>query len=1068
MNGRVAIRLFGDFSLMQDGRLVSGLDSTRLQALLAYLLLHRDAPQLRQYLAFLFWPDSGEAQARTNLRTILHRLRQTWPDVDRYIAVEPKSLAWHTDADFWLDVAEFERHLRQAQAAADSPAVLSHLEQAIALYRDDLLPSCYSDWIVPVRTRLRQAFLEAVEQQAELLYTTGDAPGAIHRYRQLIEADPLQETYYSRLIHLHRATDDRAAALRVYYRCATTLRRELGVAPGEATQAAYRQVLALDSATPGLPLPDAPAETALVGRSVAWEQLRLAWREVVDGRRPPHLVVISGEAGIGKTRLAEELAAWARRQGATTAVAACYAAETQLAFGPVVAWLRALSLDDLAPAWRAELVPLLPDLADAECPMPDPAAFPETWQKGRFYEALARAILGQKQPILLRLEDVQWCDAETLAWLHYLLRAAAEVRLMLVATWRQEETLADHPLHAAWLDWRRQGHLLELPLARLDVDETAALATTLLGESPSPEAAATLYAHTEGNPLFIVETIRSSLHSGIADERLSAGERFAAHLLPVDGEAPAALPPRIQAVLRARLAQLSPEARRLLDVAAVIGRSFTTDILEQAGGIGQDEVFLAVDEMWRRRLVHDREGDVYDFSHDKLRQVAYLDLSPARRRWLHGRVAQALEAQCGGLQPCLLGRVAFHYAAAGQTDKALDYHRQAASAARHVYAFREAAFHLQQAVTLSERIVVADSERAQLYEELGDIHALCGRHDDARQACEMALTFVPPENWLRRATLTYKTANAWLAQYRLDVALSTYEAALALFPALPDVHAAEWKTWLDIRLKQLDVLYYAADLAHMAGMIEETHPLVEAHGNSRQRLQLLQLRAQHESRQSRFRHTARGVSYARTALQLAEELGQAPLLHSSRFGLGFMLLWQNVPDVPAAIHELEQAVAGNEAVGNVPLLDRSLAYLTIAYRLLDDEAKVRELLPRCLAVAESEENALYIGVARANQAWLAHRRRAWEQAAADARFALAQWQHKLVFPFYWLACWPYLAAAVEQADVETALAQAQGMLAPDQHCLPQDVQTALERAVADPALDHFRHALSLARKHNML
>jgi DNA-binding SARP family transcriptional activator len=1036
------IRLFGDFALRQDGRLVAGLDSQRLQTLLAYLLLQRDAPVLRHYLAFLFWPDTSEAQARTNLRNLVHRLRQAWPEAGSYLAIKTKSLAWRPDAPLWLDVAQFEDHLRQAQAAAEPAAAQDHLRQAVELYRNDLLLSCHDDWIEPHRARLRRTFLQAMEQWAGLLQAAGDYPGAIRLLEQLSEGEPLEEGYFQRLIELHGLAGDRGAALRVYYRCATTLHRELGVAPGAATQAAYRRLLALDSQAAALP--DAPAETTLVGRSVPWEQLRLAWQETAAGRRPPRLVLLSGEAGIGKTRLAEELSQWTQRQGAITAVAACYAAEAQIAFGPVTVWLRALSLAHLAPAWRAELARLLPELAGTGQPAAEGAGPVEGWQKNRLYQALALAILGQKQPICLRLEDVQWCDGETLAWLHYLLRADDKARVLLVATWRQEETRAEHPLPAALLAWREQGRLLQIELARLTAGETAELAAALAGQPVDTQLAEALYRHTEGNPLFLVETVRSNL-GNIPDEAL--------------------LPPKIQAVLQRRLAQLSPAARRLLDVAAVVGRSFTIDVLGGASGAGEDELFSALDELWQRRIVRDQAGDVYDFSHDKLRQVAYLDLSPARRRWLHGRVAQALQAQPAAASTSQAGRIAFHYEAAGQADQALAHHRLAANAAQRVYAFDEAAFHLQRAIALAEQAGLPAGERSQLHEHLGDIHSLAGQHPEALRQYQAALAGAG--NSLQGAALTGRMGGAWLAQYELQQAWSSYEAALALLPAPAEFEAAHWPVWLDLRLKQLDVLYYAADLGRMPAMLEELRPPLEQHGDLRQRIQFYQLCAQLESRQTRFCHSAQGVAYARAACELAEQTRDAALIHSARFGLGFMLLWQEEPDIAEAIGALEQAVAGSEATGNTPLLARSLAYLAIAHRLRGDEAAVRALLPRCLAAAEGEDNTLYRGVARANRAWLAARAGDWLQATADARFALAQWR-KLVYPFHWLACWPYLAAAVAGEDVKTAAVQAQAMLAPEQQPPPAAVAAALKAAVARPALPRFEDALALAGQSGFL
>jgi DNA-binding SARP family transcriptional activator len=148
------IHLLGDFRLTHDDRPLTSVDTPRLQSLLAYLVLHREAPQSRQHLAFLLWPDSTERQARTNLRKQVHFLRRALPQPDRFFHADAKTLHWLPDAPFTLDVADFERALDQAERADDADTVPALLEGAVDLYQGDLLPSCYDDWIFPARERL--------------------------------------------------------------------------------------------------------------------------------------------------------------------------------------------------------------------------------------------------------------------------------------------------------------------------------------------------------------------------------------------------------------------------------------------------------------------------------------------------------------------------------------------------------------------------------------------------------------------------------------------------------------------------------------------------------------------------------------------------------------------------------------------------------------------------------------------------------------------------------------------------------------------------------------------------
>ena len=783
MKAQLEIRVLGDFSFVQGGRVVAGLDSPRLQALLTCLLLHRGAPQLRQYLAFLFWPDSDETQARTNLRNLIHRLRHIWPEADRYLAIGSKSVGWRPDAHFTFDVADFETFLERARSAASADEEIEYLQKATHLYRSDLLPGCYDDWIQPERTRLRQAFLQALEKVSDLLRARGDYQAAIHASERLVQAEPLHEVAYRQLMDSHTRNGDRAAALKVYHDCATTLRQELGVAPDPATQAAYRRLLMSDTDAHDLPLPSVPLEIPLVGRGTEWEQLLLAWREIAAGRQPPLLALIRGEAGVGKTRLAAELIDWVERQSATVASATCYAPEADLSLMPVAGWLRRLPLDGLPALWRSELARLLPELDDFVYAPAQSASSsrvrvgltPEPWEKRRFYEALVQAILIQAQPVLLRLEDLQWSDTETLSWLHYLLRLDEGARLMVVATVRAEE-VDRTPLLATMLSaLRQQGRLLEIDLAPLDPAGTAALAASLLGEALSPDAAVALHRHTEGNPLFIMETICHGMECG---ESSSTWRTLLETPKSPAWTMSTPLSPKIQAVLHDRLGRLSPSARTVLEAASVIGRSFTGDILSRTVDVGQDQIVVALDELWRRRIVGTRDGDAYDFSHNILRQTVYATLSPARRRWLHARVAHALEdGGRSGLGESV-GQLALHYEAAGQIEKAFQTHCLAAQSAQRLFAYPAAAFHLRRALALLDQGIHQDDQQAQLHEQLGDILTLSGQHGEARQAYHAAIAALNPRNALMHMALSLKLAETCPAQPDGDPAARTVEGGL--------------------------------------------------------------------------------------------------------------------------------------------------------------------------------------------------------------------------------------------------------------------------------------------------
>jgi DNA-binding SARP family transcriptional activator len=995
------MQLFGNFVLSQEVGPVADLDAPRMQALLAYLALHHPTPQPRQRLAFALWPDSNEQQARTNLRNLLHRLRQAWPLADQFLAVTSTAIGWQDGFRLHLDTAVFQQLIQQATTAVSPSTALSYWQKAIDHYPHDLLPDCYDEWLAPERQRLRQLFLQALETTIQLLEEQQAYQTAVQISRKLIEAEPLRESAYRQLMRQYSQLGDRAAALRIYYQCSDVLQRELGVKPAPETQNAYRRLLALDAPV-DLPQLPPPLQTNLIGRQLEWTQLTAVWQQLAPGS-PPTFILISGEAGIGKTWLAEQFVAWVGQQGGVTAVAACYAAETQLAFGPVASWLRALNLGSLTPVWRTELARLLPELSlQADSPPPD--AITEAWQKRRFYEAVAQAVEAQQQPICLLLEDMQWADAETLVWLHYLLRRNVPTGLLVVTTWRSE-AVSSTSLDTWLPQWRKQSNLLHLEPTSLTVAETAALAATQLGSPLPANLIERLHQQTEGNPLFIVETLRHLLAEEAADNRQNRLARLTQQLNADTRSTAAPLPPQILTILRARLDQLSPIAYSLAEIASVIGRSFTIQLLQQVSDLPEAGLITAVDELWQRRIIRDQADELYDFSHGKLRQVAYQAISPARRRWLHGRVAQALADAHLSPNASLAGRIAFHYEAAGQAELAFTSHRQAAQLARQVYASQEALFHLQHAIGLRDRVPAATANLATLYTQLGEAHTSLGQHDEARHAFTTALNALPAAAPLPRAEILLNLAKSWLAHYELEKARQLFEQVAHLLGNPAHFTPTEWHIWLDNRLELFDVAYFAANLPQMAAMVSETEPLLVQHGNVRQRIRFYHTRAQWHSRQTRFRHQPEEIAYNQAALRLAQEAGDELLQHTCRFALGFMLLWQAQPDPTAAAAELELAAAGGRATGNVPLLDRCLAYLSIAYRLQGAADQVEAVLPHSLATAESEENGSYIGVVQAHQAWLAARARRWGQVVPLAQAALDQWQ-KLVFPFRWLAAWP--------------------------------------------------------------
>jgi DNA-binding SARP family transcriptional activator len=764
MGAILHIQLLGGFQLTGVDAQVTAIRSERRHALLAYLLLHRDTPLARAHLAFLFWPDSTDAQALTNLRKHLHYLRRNLPKADSLLCLEERTVQWLPDAPFTLDVADFEAAIaiaEQARQQADQDAEQRTLEQAVALYRGDLLPSCYDDWIFPERERLHQACVRALERLTTLCEDRRAFATAIEYACRLLRLDPLRETSYRHLIRLYALVDDRAAALQTYQTCEAVLQRELGVAPSSATQEVYRRLAQVTSPAGRLSPIARALPSPLVGRDREWAQLQAAWRAAMHG--VPQVVLVQGDSGIGKTRLVEEMVHWAHKQGVDVATAHCYAAENALAFAPVVAWLRARALPPLDAIWRRELARVLPEaIAETEGVVP-PYPMMEPWQRQVLFEALARAILGHNAPLLLALDDIQWCDHETLAWLQYLMRFDPRAQLLVLVTLNRTAT-QDHPQHLVGL-LRALYHdeqLTEVVLGPLDRASTAQMAGDLSGQELAPDVASWLYRETEGNPLFVAELVRAGLNV--------EGARV--------GDASRPLPPRMRATIEARLAQLSPAARDLAGLAAAIGRQFAFDVLARASAEEREAVVQALDELWERRLVQERGEDGYDFCHDKLREVAYANLSAARRRLHHLHIAQALEATYAQNLSPVAAQLAQHYDRADRPRQAISYYRWAASMARGIWATEETLRYVERALSLT----ADQDERSVLLIDLMRTYFGDGRSATAegylRQA--IALGHDMALSSRRLARMTYWLGEMLYWQGRYDEQVRAGERGLAL------------------------------------------------------------------------------------------------------------------------------------------------------------------------------------------------------------------------------------------------------------------------------------------------
>lgn len=699
----IRLTLLGGF----QARLASGsalsVPTKKAQALLAYLALRPGQPHPRDKLAALLWGDSPEAQARDSLRHTLGSLRKALPvTTPPALSTEGQSLVLNPDA-VDVDVAAFEQLV-----AENTPEAF---ERAAALYQGDLLEglspneAAFEEWLLAERERLRELALEALAKLLAHQSTAGVTEQAIRTAMRVLALDPLQEVAHRALMRLYVRQGRRQAALRQYQVCVGTLQRELGAEPEPETRQLYQDILRRlppESAKTGVardrPAPEPraaafrsppdipPHEAPLIGRESELARLRQALEAASKGRG--QFLVVVGEAGIGKSRLLGEVATKAFQQGSRVLVGRCYESEGILPFGPWVDALRsggvatdAEFLEGLGPVWRGELGRLLPELAP---PGPQPSRPTEDYR--RLFEAVAQLVrqLASKEPLVLILEDLHWADEISLRLLAFLGRRLQIWPVLLVGTVQEEELASAPVLRHLLQDLEREQRLLCLALPRLLREETTALVRALArvgrDDAAVERVAGQVWAASHGNPFLVVETM-GALQEGTTPEALRN--------LPV--------PQRVQDVILRRLERLSPRSEPLLAVAAVIGREFDFALLERASGLGGRETAEGLEELVRRRVLHG-VGERFHFAHDRIREVAYSQLLPPRRKLLHGEVAKALEAlYAKNLEPHYAA-LALHYREGEVWDKALTLLRRAGLQADARSAHREAAACFEQAL----------------------------------------------------------------------------------------------------------------------------------------------------------------------------------------------------------------------------------------------------------------------------------------------------------------------------------------------------------------------------------
>jgi len=793
------VHLFGGFSLSWGDVPLSPFASRSARSLFGYLVTYRH-PHTRDLLAGTFWPDLPNAQARRRLRQALWRIRHHLSDLPvsvPFILTEGDVVRLHPEAPCWADVEAFRAGCAPLEAARsmDLPGPVEGLREAVGLYRGDFMAGYYDDWVLVERERLREMYLAALDRLLAFCRTQGDYEEALHYARQLTMEDPLREEGHREVMRLCYLLGRHREALEQYELCRAALAQELGVEPAAATVALYREIAAragavdvayLPASAPPSPLLEGSGEVPLVGRRTERAALVERLEGAIHGRGG--LILVEGEAGVGKTRLLQEIAHDAGWRGARV----LWGRGRELAESPPYGVLGEALRAGLSPMragqlahlmegiWLREASLLLPELAEWLPDLPPRAALEPEQERMRLWEALTRLVLalGRIAPHVLILDDLQWADEATLEVLPYLARRLAEGRVLLILSYRDEEARARGAVWDALraLDRVEYGERLRLP--RLTARETGELVRRSLGLAREvPHFERRLYREAEGNPLFVLEMLRALHEEGVL-YRDASGEWSTLWDEVTTDYAELPLPPGVYQVIARRLARLEPDERAVLDAAAVLGTDFDFSLLAEASDLPREAVLAAVSALVRRRFLVE-EPAAYRFSHDKIRQVAYLELDEEARRRLHRRAGEALEA----LHPERVEALARHFALGRVRDEALAYSLQAGRRAQAMYSHEEALAHYDQALALAG----ADDREAQWEIRIRreEVLNVLGRREE--QAADLAALADLAGGDPERLAEVHRR-RAWLLAHlgRYEEARSAAQRALSLAESLGD------------------------------------------------------------------------------------------------------------------------------------------------------------------------------------------------------------------------------------------------------------------------------------------
>jgi DNA-binding SARP family transcriptional activator len=819
--------------------------------LLGWLALNR-GPHSRVAVAGRFWPDLPESSARGNLRLALWAIRRALgPTADSWLLATRDEVGLAANGSVWVDLADFRRLLGEGR-----------YEEAVALCRGEPLAELEDEWVYDAREEHREHVLEALGRLADEAEARGDLRQAIAWTRRQVASDPLDEEACRELMWRLAAAGNLGAAVQTFERLRARLAGELGIAPSPATRrlafelaqagetplpapepperprlrsaVAGRQAMPGAGALADLPPPLArSARTAFVGRQDELEWLRGQWKRAGAGER--RTVLLGGEAGIGKSRLAAEFA----REAASRGGLVLFGRNDEDALVPFQPFVEALRryvevapsdelLSALGPG-AGDLAALVPELERRLPDLQPRAGRPET-QRYLMFEAVGTLLteLSHSAAVLLVLEDLHWADRPTLLLLKHLARSADPAAMLVLGTFRETEPGAATTVLEVLADLRRDAVVTRLSIGGLARAEVGELFASWSDVEPPPGLIRALHEDTGGNPFFVQEIIRHLNEAGILD----ADENNWSSRISLED---VGVPEGVKAVVARRLAALGPACRHLLDLGAVIGRSFELELLERLSGNSAERIAEVLEEAVAARVLTEDSGAAggrYAFAHALVRETLYERLTRTRRVRLHRAIAEALEDMYGRDPGPHLGDLAYHALRSARprdAERASAYARGAGEYAMQLLAYEEAAAHFHQALqALALSPELNADEQCELLLALGDALAKGGETGEAAAAFEAAAATARElgrQDQLARAALGF--AGSW-ALTRIDVEPAS---VILLEEALEGVGQAFPNLRVRLLTRLSEELYYTRERQRRAELSSDALRLARRSGD---------------------------------------------------------------------------------------------------------------------------------------------------------------------------------------------------------------------------------------------